>query len=100
VVIIEALNETIHQTVRPRVMADFATHPVLQDVEFTYRRDMLEATIGNLDAHLHILEEAGYISINKTFIERKPRTHVSTTTEGRRVFSEHVAAQEAILIAK
>jgi DNA-binding MarR family transcriptional regulator len=94
------LNETIHQTVRLRIMAALVTLAPNEEVEFTYLRDLLEVTDGNLGAHLRKLEEAGYIIINKTFVERKPRTYVSATANGRKVFSEHVAALESILRSK
>jgi DNA-binding MarR family transcriptional regulator len=94
------LNETIHQTVRLRIMAALITLDPSEEVEFTYLRDLLEVTDGNLGAHLRKLEEAGYITINKTFVERKPRTYVSATADGRKVFSEHVAALEAIIKSK
>jgi len=91
------LNEIIHQTVRLRIMAALVTLESADEVDFTYLRDLLDVTDGNLGAHLRKLEEAGYITLNKTFVERKPRTFVSATTEGRRVFQEHVAALESIL---
>ena len=70
------------------------------EVDFTYLRDLLEVTDGNLGAHLRKLEEAGYIVIIKTFVERKPRSFISATAEGRRVFQEHVNALESILKSK
>ena len=91
------LNETIHQPVRLRIMAILVTLEPSNEVDFTYLRDLLEATDGNLGAHLRKLEEAGYITVNKTFIGRKPRTFVAATPTGRAVFQEHVAALEAIL---
>lgn len=91
------LNEIIHQTVRLRIMAALVTLEAGDEVDFTYLRDLLEVTDGNLGAHLRKLEEAGYIAVNKTFVERKPRTFVSATAAGRRVFQEHVSALEAIL---
>ena len=94
------LNETIHQTVRLRIMAALVTLAPNDEVEFTYLRDLLEVTDGNLGAHLRKLEEAGYITINKAFVERKPRTYISATANGRKVFSEHVAALESILKSK
>jgi DNA-binding MarR family transcriptional regulator len=94
------LNETIHQTVRLRIMAALVTLETDNEVDFTYLRDLLEVTDGNLGAHLRKLEEAGYIAINKTFVERKPRTYIAITAEGRKVFQEHVAALEAILKGK
>lgn len=91
------LNETIHQPVRLRIMAVLVTLEPSDEVDFTYLRDLLDVTDGNLGAHLRKLEEAGYISANKVFVERKPRTYVSATAEGRRVFQEHVKALELIL---
>jgi DNA-binding MarR family transcriptional regulator len=91
------LNETIHQTVRLRIMAALVTLGPSEEVDFTYLRDLLEVTDGNLGAHLRKLEEAGYIAINKIFVERKPRTFVAATAEGRKIFQEHVAALESIL---
>jgi DNA-binding MarR family transcriptional regulator len=92
-----ALNETIHQPIRLRIMASLVTLKEGNEVDFTYLRNLLEVTDGNLGAHLRKLEEAGYIAVNKTFVERKPRTYVSATAEGRKVFREHVAALESIL---
>ena len=91
------LNETIHQTVRLRIMAVLITLGEDEEVEFTYLRDLLEVTDGNLGAHLRKLEEAGFITLHKVFVERKPRTYVKATIEGRKVFNDHVTALEAIL---
>ncbi len=94
------LNETIHQPVRLRIMAALVTLEAGDEVDFTYLRDLLDVTDGNLGAHLRKLEEAGYISVNKVFVERKPHTYVSATAAGRKVFREHVAALESILKRK
>jgi DNA-binding MarR family transcriptional regulator len=94
------LNETIHQPVRLRIMAALVTLQPAAEVDFTYLRELLEVTDGNLGAHLRKLETAGYITINKAFIERKPRTYVSVTPLGRKVFQEHVATLESILKRK
>lgn len=94
------LNEIIHQPVRLRIMAALMALEAGNEVDFTYLRDLLEVTDGNLGAHLRKLEEAGYIAVNKAFVERKPRTFVAISPEGRRVFQEHVAALESILKGK
>jgi len=91
------LNEIIHQPVRLRIMAVLVTLAPNEELEFTNLRDLLDVTDGNLGAHLRKLEEASYIALTKAFVERKPRTYVSATSTGRKVFSEHVAALESIL---
>ena len=94
------LNETIHQPVRLRIMAALVTLEPTDEVDFTYLRDLLEVTDGNLGAHLRKLEDAGYISVNKVFVERKPHTFVAASAAGRKVFQEHVSALESILKRK
>ncbi len=94
------LNEIIHQPVRLRIMAALMALSPADEVDFNYLRDLLDVTDGNLGAHLRKLEEAGYITVNKLFIERKPRTFISASAKGRRAFKEHVAALESILKSK
>jgi len=94
------LNETIHQPVRLRIMAALVALEAGNEVDFSYLRDLLKVTDGNLGAHLRKLEEAGFIAVNKTFVDRKPRTYVAATPEGRKVFQEHVEALESILKSK
>jgi DNA-binding MarR family transcriptional regulator len=94
------LNETIHQPVRLRIMAALVTLETGNEVDFAYLRDLLNVTDGNLGAHLRKLEEGGYIAVNKTFVDRKPRTYVSATAAGCKAFKEHVAALESILKSK
>lgn len=92
-----ALDEIIHQPTRLRLMSALVALDSGDRVDFTYLRDLLELTDGNLGAHLLRLEEAGYIEIAKTFVERKPRTFVAVTTRGRQAFRAHIAALEEII---
>ncbi len=94
------LNETIHQPVRLRIMAALVTLEPEDEMDFSTLRDLLQVTDGNLGAHLRKLEEAGYIAVAKVFVQRKPRTFVAATLDGRRVFREHVVALESILTRK
>ena len=81
-------------------MAALVTLETGGEADFTYLRELLDVTDGNLGAHLRKLEQAGFISVNKVFVERKPRTYVAATVRGRMVFQEHVAALESILKRK
>ncbi len=94
------LNETIHQTVRLRIMASLVILAPTDQVDFMHLVDLLEVTAGNLGAHLRKLEEAGFIDVEKTFVGRRPRTYVSATAEGRKVYKEHITALEAIIKEK
>lgn len=92
-----ALNEVIHQAVRLRIVSALAALPEDAKVDFSYLKKLLDLSDGNLGAHLLKLEEAGYLTQEKTFVDRKPRTYLQLTAEGRRAFGEHVAALREIL---
>jgi DNA-binding MarR family transcriptional regulator len=91
------LDPIIHQPVRLRIVASLAALGNNESMEFTFLRDLLEVTDGNLGAHLRKLEEAEYLDIEKTFIDRKPKSYVALTTKGRRAFKKHVKALRSIL---
>ena len=91
------IDKVIHEPVRLRVMASLVTVDRKEQIDFTYLRDLLKVTDGNLGAHLQRLEEAGYIEVQKTFVGRKPRTFISATLKGRDAFAHHVAALKQII---
>jgi DNA-binding MarR family transcriptional regulator len=90
-------DSVIHQPLRLRIMAVLAALGSGDRVDFSYLKDFLGTTDGNLGAHLLKLEEAGYITSEKTFKARKPRTFVHITHKGRGAFQDHVASLQAIL---
>jgi len=92
-----ALNEVIHQPARLRIMAVLAAISPERQVTFSFLKSACDLTDGNLGAHLRRLEEAGYITIVKTFVRQKPQTYVAITEAGRAAFEEHRAALQAIL---
>jgi DNA-binding MarR family transcriptional regulator len=94
------LNETIHQSVRLRIMASLVTLEPTDQVDFMHLVDLLDVTAGNLGSHLRKLEEAGYIAIQKTFVGRRPCTYVAATAVGREVYKEHIRALESIIKEK
>ncbi len=92
-----AFNDIIHQPIRLRIMAILAALPPDMQIVFNYLKDALELTDGNLGAHLHKLEEAGYVKIDKTFVRNKPQTYVEATKEGRQAFTAHTTALQELL---
>ncbi len=84
-------DEIIHQSLRLRIMATLNALPKDEMLEFTRLKGLLKATDGNLGAHLGTLEGAGYVAVEKDFVDRKPRTRVAATPAGRRAFEGHVA---------
>jgi DNA-binding MarR family transcriptional regulator len=90
-------NEIIHEPVRLRLMAVLMTLTDETRISFTALKEVLEVTDGNLGTHLSRLEEAGYILVEKTFVNKKPHTYLAVTARGRSAFSEHVEALQKIL---
>ena len=93
----DALDPIIHQPVRLRVMTALHAQADDAEVDFVYVRDLLKLTDGNLGTHLGKLEDAGYVKLVKTFVDRKPRTYLRLTAKGRAAFIQHVAALRALL---
>ena len=60
--------------------------------DFNELKAALNATQGNLSIHLRKLEEAGYVAIDKSFLNRRPLTRARLTQEGRRAFATYVDA--------
>lgn len=83
------LDDVIHGRVRLGVMAYLASAEV---ADFTVLKGLLEVTQGNLSVHLRKLEEAGYIAIEKSFLERKPLTRARITDAGRKAFAAYLDA--------
>ena len=91
------MDEIIHQPVRLKIMASLSALENGEEVDFNYFKKMLKVTDGNLGAHLKKLENAEYIKIDKTFVDRKPRTFISLTGKGSDAFGKHVAALKSII---
>ena len=66
-------------------------------VTFNDLKKILEVTDGNLASHLKSLENAGYISVIKSFKDRKPNTRYEVTPSGTSAFDSHLKALEEIL---
>jgi DNA-binding MarR family transcriptional regulator len=90
-------NDLIHQPLRLKIMAALNGLAARESMDFTRLRSVVEATDGNLGAHLSKLEDVGYITIEKDFIDKKPRTRVALTREGRKALVTHVAYLRDIL---
>lgn len=78
-------------------MAALKALPRGDQLEFVRLRAIVEATEGNLGAHIATLEKAGYIEVEKDFAGKKPRTRVAISASGRAAFEQHVAYLRGIL---
>jgi DNA-binding MarR family transcriptional regulator len=66
-------------------------------IDFVSLRELLDVTDGNRSRHLTTLEDAGHITIEKTFEGRRPRTWISATAAGRKALTAEIAALREIV---
>jgi DNA-binding MarR family transcriptional regulator len=92
-------NETIHQSMRLRIMAALDEDQSGAPLTFPRLKSVLDATDGNLGAHLKTLETAGFIRVAKEADGTRIRTTVSITQEGRSAFLDHLNYLRSILPA-
>ena len=88
------LNPVVHGKLRLAVLSLLAT---VEEAEFTWLRARTASTDGNLGAQLAKLEEAGYVRVEKRFVDRKPQSIYRMTEQGRIALAEYVQALKQLL---
>jgi DNA-binding MarR family transcriptional regulator len=83
------IDDVIHGRLRLGVMAYLANAEV---ADFNELKAILEVTQGNLSVQLRKLEDATYVTIEKGYLGRKPRTQVRITPAGRKAFAVYLEA--------
>ncbi len=90
----QQIDDVIHSRIRTSVMAVLVS---VEEAEFNYLKEKVNATDGNLSVHLKKLEEAGYVSVKKVFIERKPVSKYKITSKGYKAFENYIKKLENII---
>jgi DNA-binding MarR family transcriptional regulator len=88
------LDDTVHQRVRLGILAVLAE---AERAEFSYLRQALDLSDGNLSRHLQVLDENGLVRIEKGFEGRRPRTWVSATKRGRTALEAELGALRELI---
>ena len=60
--------------------------------EFNALKDILSISDGNLASNIKALEREKYITVSKSFIDRKPNTKYKISERGRNAFKKHLDA--------
>lgn len=89
-------DRLVYERVRLGIMSALAVN---HSLSFTELRQLLDTTDGNLSVHARKLEEAGYISCEKSFAGRVPRTEFELTTRGRKALERYLDHMEALIQA-
>ena len=83
------LDPLLHSQLRLAVMSLLMN---LDEADFVYIKQQTQATAGNLSVQLDKLAEAGYVTIEKGFAGKKPRTTCRVTEKGKEAFAAYVDA--------
>ena len=88
------LDRVIHEKGRLALMSMLAAAP---ELSFTELRDTLAMTDGNLTSHMRTLQEAGYVSVSKSYENNRPLTTCSLTAAGKKACGSYVDLLEQIV---
>jgi DNA-binding HxlR family transcriptional regulator len=88
------LDRVIHERVRLAIVSALAGADVLS---FNELKELLDITDGNLSVHARRLEEAGFITCEKSFVDRMPRTEYQLTPAGRQALDDYLDHMESLI---
>ena len=90
----ELLDKVLGHSGRLQIMSVLAAN---ESYDFISLRELLQITDGNLATHIKALEREKYISVSKSFVDRKPSTRYKMTEKGRTAFKKHIDALDELV---
>ena len=90
------LDKVIHERMRLGIISALAAN---QKLSFTELKTLLDTTDGNISVHARKLEDAGYVTYEKSFNGRVPLTEYAITTDGRAALERYLNHMEALISA-
>lgn len=89
-----AIDELLHSRARLAIVAFLAG---ASEADFVAIREATKMTDGNASVHLRKLEDAGYVTVRKHFVARKPQSLYALTNEGRKALLSYVAHLKSLV---
>ena len=91
----DGLDRVIHEKARLGVLTSLVGHR--NGLVFGDLKQLCDLTDGNLSRHLAVLEEAGLVAIEKSFVANRPQTRVRITDVGRERYLRYLAVLEQVV---
>lgn len=91
---VQQLDDVVHQRNRLGILSVIRAG---SRAEFGFLKETLGLTDGNLSRHVQVLEEAGYVRVEKGYSGRRPRTWVRITRAGRRALANELRRLRELL---
>lgn len=82
----DVIDRIIHEPARLNIMAQLY---MLESADFIFLMRQTGMTWGNLSSHMSRLDKAGYITIEKEFVGKRPHTMLRLTEGGREAFQRY-----------
>jgi DNA-binding MarR family transcriptional regulator len=89
-------DKVIHERSRFLILMKLASQPG-RKMSFSDLKDVFGFTSGNLSTHLRILEEAGYIFVEKSFKNKKPLTTLVISEFGLKELDDYLISMEKLI---
>ena len=90
------LDKVIHERMRLGIISALAAN---EKLSFTELKKLLDTTDGNISVHARKLEDAGYVTLEKSFKGRMPLTEYKITMDGRKALTRYLDHMEALIKA-
>lgn len=91
----EGLERALHEKARLGIMTSLVAHPT--GLIFGELKELCALTDGNLNRHLKVLQDAGFVEVWKSFKQNRPQTLCRVTTDGRERFLEYISVLEKVI---
>jgi DNA-binding HxlR family transcriptional regulator len=91
----DGLDRIIHEKARLSILTSLIAHP--KGLRFNDLKGLCALTDGNLSRHLEVLEQAGLVSIHKSFEHNRPKTACRITAEGRKRYMRYLNVLEQVV---
>ena len=91
----EGLDRVLHERARLSIMASLSSHK--NGLSFAELKRLCDLSDGNLSRHLQVLEDNGYLKIEKGYDGRKPHTNCRMTSAGNKAFTKYIDVLEKVV---
>jgi len=91
----DGLDKVIHERARLGILTSLVTHH--KGLSFVQLKKLCDLTDGNLSRHVKVLSEAGFVSIEKSFVDNRPQTFCRITEIGQSAFASYIEILETIV---
>jgi len=92
--ILPDIDKTLHELARLKIMA---TLDSVAEGDMTFLMNFTGLSWGNLSVQVTKLKDAGFVAVEKSFVDNKPQSRVRLTEDGKKAFAAYKSAMGDLL---